>query len=114
VQAYRQATLLDPRFAEAYVNWGRLLHDMGSVSSAERVYRAGLRKCRRHALLSFNLGVVLESTSRPEDAISAYLDALELDAGLSDCHYNLARLYDQLGDAQAAIRHFSQYRRLSR
>jgi Tfp pilus assembly protein PilF len=38
--------------------------------------------------------------------------ALAEDPDLADCHYNLARLYESLGEPQHAIRHLGQYRRL--
>lgn len=112
VAAYQKATSLDPRHAEGWLNRGRLLHDMGSLSAAERVYRAGLKRCARYPLLFFNLGVLLEDMHQPQEAVRAYLDALAIEPDLADCHYNLARLYHDLGEEQAAFRHYSRYRKL--
>ena len=36
------------------------------------------------------------------------------DPRIADAHYNLARLYQQSGDAQAALRHFSRFKALTR
>jgi tetratricopeptide (TPR) repeat protein len=113
VAAYQRATALDPQFADAYLNWGHMLHEMGALSSAERVYRTALRKCRRHALLSFNLGVLLEDLGQPREAVRCYEEALAVDPALADCHFNLARLYDEQGDAQRAFRHYARYRKLT-
>jgi tetratricopeptide (TPR) repeat protein len=63
-------------------------------------------------LLLFNQGVLLEDLGNPSAALAAYQSALAEDPGLADCHYNLARLYESLGEAQHAIRHLGQYRRL--
>ncbi|MBV9316112.1 MAG: tetratricopeptide repeat protein [Gammaproteobacteria bacterium] len=64
-------------------------------------------------LLLYNQGVLLEDLGHPAAALEAYLNALAEDPALADCHYNLARLYESLGQAQKAIRHLGQYRRLT-
>ena len=45
-------------------------------------------------------------------ALEAYQAAVGEDPALADGHYNLARLYESLGQPQHAIRHLGQYRRL--
>ena len=52
--------------------------------------------------------------AREREALAAYERALALDSTLADAHYNAGMLLEALGDAQAAIRHFSAYRRLHR
>ncbi len=67
------------------------------------------------ALLHFNRAIALEDLpDRDRDAQQAYQRSLELDPTLADAHYNLARLHEKLGHQQAALRHFSAYRRLQR
>ena len=63
-------------------------------------------------LLLFNQGVLLEDLGDAAGALAAYRSALENDPDLADCHYNLARLYESLGQEQQAIRHLGRYRRL--
>ena len=60
----------------------------------------------------FNFGVLLEDLGRTGPALEAYQTAIGEDPELADCHYNLARLYESLGQPQHAIRHLGQYRRL--
>ena len=50
---------------------------------------------------------------RKPEAIEAYEAALRGDPHLADCHYNLALLYEELEQPREAIRHMSQYRRLT-
>jgi tetratricopeptide (TPR) repeat protein len=50
---------------------------------------------------------------RKAEAVEAYEQALRGDSTLADCHYNLALLYDALRKPKNAIRHMSQYRRLT-
>jgi tetratricopeptide (TPR) repeat protein len=111
--AYARAVESDPTDVAAWTNWGRLLHERGELQEAERVYRRATEHCERDALLLFNFGVLLEDLHRTEEALDAYHGAIEADPTLADCHYNLARLYETMGQAQHAIRHLGQYRRLT-
>ncbi len=110
--AYRQAVASEPHNAAAWTNWGRLLHERGRTAEAEEVYRRGLKRIGSDPLLLFNQGVLLEDLGRSAAALAAYQTALAEDPDLADCHYNLARLYEALGQPQYAIRHLGRYRRL--
>ena len=113
IAAYRKATELDRGFAEAWLNWGRLLQSMGLFSRAEGVYGSGLRRVREHAPLHFNLAVLLEDMGHDDDALESYREAIRIDPSLADAHFNLAHLYYERGEDQAAFRHLGQYRRLT-
>jgi tetratricopeptide (TPR) repeat protein len=113
LDAYQHALAREPHHAGAWVNRGRLLHALGRIDEAERVYRRGLESCGTDALLWFNLGVLLEDSGRARAALEAYQSAVGADPAFADGHYNLARLYEQLGKTQHAIRHLGQYRRLT-
>lgn len=110
--AWRHAVDEDAGNAAAWTNLGRLLHEQGLTAQAAEVYRRALKQVGPDALLLFNQGVLLEDLGNPSAALTAYRNALAEDPDLADCHYNLARLYESLGEAQHAIRHLGQYRRL--
>jgi tetratricopeptide (TPR) repeat protein len=110
--AYEKAVELDPDNVAAWINWGRVLHERGTLKEAEAVYRRAVEHGGNDPLLMFNLGVLLEDLGRADAAVEAYQSALAEDPTLADCHYNLARLYESLGKPQHAIRHLGQYRRL--
>jgi tetratricopeptide (TPR) repeat protein len=110
--AWRHAVDEDAGNAAAWTNWGRLLHEQGRNEQAAEVYRRALAKVGPDPLLLFNQGVLLEDLGNPAAALAAYQGALAEDPDLADCHYNLARLYELLGQQQRAIRHLGQYRRL--
>lgn len=127
IAAYRRALLGRPNLADAHNNLGRLLHDRGELGLAESHYRLALtssttgvaRTGRALALYWFNLGVVVEDRGRIDDAIEAYQQALALDPQHGDAHFNLARLYEQIGRGsrdelmlRRAVRHLADYRRL--
>lgn len=110
--AYAHAVRIDPHHIASWINWGRLLHEGGQIREADDVYRRALDQCGPDALLMFNRGVLLEDLGKTGAALEAYQAAIEEDPTLADCHYNLARLYEALGQPQHAIRHLGQYRRL--
>jgi Flp pilus assembly protein TadD len=112
VAAYQRALEIDPSFAGAYLNLGRLLHEAGRLTEAEAVYCHGVAHCPADALLRYNLGVLLEDQGRRKAALEAYRAALALQGDLADCHYNIALLYEASGMKSAALRHLNAYRRL--
>ena len=110
--AWRRAVEEDPLDIGAWANWGRLLHELGETQRAAEVYRRALAKAGADALLLFNQGVLLEDLGDSAAALSAYQGSVEADPDFADSHYNLARLYEALGQPQHAIRHLGRYRRL--
>jgi tetratricopeptide (TPR) repeat protein len=116
-QAYRRAIAHDPSQAEPYLNLGALLCEAGRCGEAVALYGAALASIEsigHEPLVHFNHAIALEDQARPAEALAAYERAIELDAGLADAHYNAGMLLETLGDAKAALRHFSAYRRLKR
>jgi tetratricopeptide (TPR) repeat protein len=112
-QAYRRALAHDPAHAGAHLNLGRLLHAGGEPHAAEFHYRQALASPEHRALAAFNLGVALEDQDLPDEALLAYARAIEADRSLADAHYNASRLLERLGRKTEALRHLSEYRRLS-
>jgi tetratricopeptide (TPR) repeat protein len=112
--AYRKVLATEPRHVAAHINLGRLRHVAKSLDEAERLYREALEIEPNHPTARFNLGVVLEDRGATTDAIEQYREAVRLDPRIADVHFNLARLYQQTGDQQAALRHFSRFRALTR
>jgi tetratricopeptide (TPR) repeat protein len=112
--AYRRAIAADPAHVAAHINLGRLRHAGKALEEAERLYRRALELEPNHSTARFNLGVVLEDRGATTEAIEAYREAARLDPRVADVHFNLARLYQQTGDQQAALRHFSRFRALTR
>jgi len=112
--AYARALALDPDFAEAHVNLGRLFQLAGRTAEAAEHYRCSLQADRTDPTAAFNLGTALEELGQLAEAIQAYRRALRADQRFADAHFNLARLYEQAGRRAAAIRHLREYRKLSK
>jgi tetratricopeptide (TPR) repeat protein len=106
--AYLEALRVCSDHLEARINLGRLLHLGGELREAERIYRKAKRS---HALLSFNLAILLEDLEREEEAIVSYREALALDPMMHDAHFNLARLHEKANRPRDALRHLLAYRR---
>lgn len=113
LEAYAEAVAADPHHADAHVNLGRLLHQLGRLREAEAHYVAALVARPTNATACFNLAVVLEDLGRVDDAIARYQETLELDPAVTDAYFNLARLYEKKGEKLAAIRNLKDYARLS-
>jgi len=111
--AYTQALSLDPCFWDAHVNLGRLLQLGGRCLEAIEHYRVAIRGGSDDPTAAFNLGTALEEQREWGPALAAYRHAIRLDPGFADAHFNLARLYEQLGRRAAALRHLRTYRLLS-
>ncbi len=113
-EAYLRAVSLDPQYADAHVNLGRLFHERGDAAAAEEHYRKALAARPDDATASFDLGVALEDLGRDIEAIEAYENAVALDPDHADAYFNLAGACERVGRPAAAIRHLKTYRTLLR
>ena len=114
MRAYGNAIAADPANVDARINLGLLLHHAKRLPEAGRVYSDALQACGPDPVLLFNLGVLLEDLHSHEAAERAYRAAVWADPHMADGHYNLALLYERLGRGREALRHMSEYRRLTR
>lgn len=112
-QAYRAVLARAPGHAAAAINLSALLCGSGRAAEAAALCRDLLQARKAQApLLHFNLAIALEDLGQPEAALEQYALCLRLDPTQADAHYNAARLHEQLGRRQEALRHYSAYRRL--
>ena len=111
--AYRQALIVAPDLAEAYLNLGALWSEAGRFAELAELSEQAVAHCPDSGLIHFNQGVALDHLERLPEAMASYEKSLALDPTLADAHYNLGRLREQLGDKRGALRHFSAYRRLT-
>jgi tetratricopeptide (TPR) repeat protein len=107
-EAYAKALELNPENADAHVNLGRLRQLKGDLKRAKRHYERALDLMPTHQLALYNLGTVFDELSELERAAEYYLQA----PAVPDAHYNLARIFEILGDELAARRHLRSYRQL--
>ncbi len=60
-------------------------------------------------VLNYTLGVNYKKLGMNRSAIKAFQTALELDPDHADSHFELARVYDALGERELAMAQFRQY-----
>lgn len=104
----------NPDDVGAYVSLGRVLHGIGDLEAAERVYRKARETCPPDADLLFSLAVLLEERRRTAEALETYQKALYVNPRLAEAHLRLAQLYERLGYPEHAVHHRGCYRRLTR
>ena len=112
VAAYRKALDLDSNMPDVWLNLGRLLHEQGHVAEAETCYRRAVALLPEEPVALFDLGVALQDQERLAEAAAAYERTLALDDTFADAHFNLAAVYEALGERQAAFRHLKTYKSL--
>ncbi|HEV8377094.1 MAG TPA: tetratricopeptide repeat protein [Candidatus Polarisedimenticolia bacterium] len=74
----------------------------GDVAAAERDLQEGLAASPHDAELLFNLGVLYEQTSRPNEAAAAYQKSVASDPSHPDAWNNLGTLFARQGNLRAA------------
>ena len=74
--ALRQALEIKPDFAEAHINLGNTLKDLGRLDEAETNFRRALQIKPDFAMAHSNLGFVLSEKGKLDEAIASYRRAL--------------------------------------
>jgi len=110
--AYRRMITVAPARADAYLNLGAMLCDVGRCGEAVELYERAIERCPEEPLVHFNAAIALEDQQRYAESVASYERCLELSPEMADAHYNLANLFELLGDGRKALRHLSVYRRL--
>ena len=78
IEVFRLALQADGRSERAYAGMGRICSETDSVREAQAFLERGLALHSESASLHFNLGLVLQSLSQPNDAVKHFQKAMEL------------------------------------
>jgi len=97
---YRAALQVDPRFFEAWVNFGNLLQDQGLYEQALDRFRRALSLRPERGDLNMNIGLALRAMKRLDEAIESF----RLAAGRGDARalHNLGVALYEAGRAEQA------------
>jgi protein O-mannosyl-transferase len=80
----------------------------GMYADAETLYRTTIAR-NDHCLLAHNnLGILLGSMGRKDEALAQYQKALELSPNRADSHYNLGILLEDMGRTDEALAHYQK------
>jgi protein O-GlcNAc transferase len=99
---YRNAIDLKPKFTDALGNYGRWLMTQGRWADAESRLAEALTLTPMQAGTWNNLGVVSQELRRTE-AEACFRNAIAINPGLADAHYNLGCLLSAQGRPDEAI-----------
>ncbi|MGA9524285.1 MAG: tetratricopeptide repeat protein [Myxococcaceae bacterium] len=118
MEAFRQATALQPDFAEANNNYGALLNEAQDYQTAVRVLEAAVAAAPEFAAARLNLGNAYRGKGDFKKAIAEYQQVLRLRPDWVETYYNLAILHldSELPDLETiprlkqAISLFESYR----
>src|SRR5438270_9172832 len=88
-----------------YLSEAMALERQGDYDAALTSYRLALRDRPNDTKILQNMAIAFTRTNRPEEAIRAYKQALELAPQLSGAHYGLAFLLLKRGDREGAAEH---------
>ena len=90
-----------PRIAQAYNQQGEAQYEAGDWASAQNNFQQALSLKPDYPQAQFNLGVMYEEFQQTDRARAEYLKAVQ--AGYLPAYNNLARLYLQQGETEAAL-----------
>jgi len=80
----------------------------GDLAAAQRWYELAARLDRGDAVISFNLGNVLDAAGRPREAEMAYRQAIGRSPDLADAWFNLGVLQEKHGRSEEALTSYQQ------
>jgi type IV pilus biogenesis/stability protein PilW len=108
VKHFQEALDIDKNFSEAATNLGNAYAQMGEFDKAIRSYRTAVSnpQYKNAAMALNNMGMVYYRLSRPDDALSAFKEALRRYSDFPAPYYGLALCYNakgQYGDAALAL-----------
>jgi tetratricopeptide (TPR) repeat protein len=109
MQQFQQALLAEPRNADAYYNLAASYHRVGSaqndrqsLTQAENLYNQCLDQDENHTDCHRGLAVLLIETERSDRAFALLQNWAARNPRSADARVELARLYEEFGDAETA------------
>ena len=112
IKKFQQAITTNPNDADGYYNLAATYHQMGKRNSdasllaqAENLYNQTLQYDPNHSDSYRGLSVLLVETNRPDSAFTLLEGWTSRQPHVADAKVELARLYEEFGDKEAAKRH---------
>ena len=104
IESYRKAIDVKPDFAEAYLNLGIVLKEVGELDEAILCYRKAIEFNGDVAAAYFHLGIFRMEEGKVDLAIVSYHKAIEVKPDFADAHLNLGIVLKQAGEPKEAIK----------
>jgi tetratricopeptide (TPR) repeat protein len=106
--AYARVLELDPEAMKAYLGLANLQYAQGNYAAALETIASGIAIDDQFAGLYVAKGSNLDMLDRSEEALQAWLRAVELDPRMWQAHGNIASLLVAEGKIEQGISHFEQ------
>lgn len=103
---FQRVLAIDPTYVPAHVNLSAIHYTQGRFDAAAAQARGALRIDPRSVDGLVNLALAQKAGGQPGDARASLQRALELNPRHPAAHYNLARHYEETGEAVRAVEHF--------
>lgn len=113
LEAYDEAVMLNPNYAEAYNNRGIVKYELGQYEAAVSNYTMAIKLRSNFVDALNNRGNAYAALGRFEDAAQDLQAAVKLNDKNAACHNNLGSVYYSLKNFDAAIQEYSTAIRLN-
>jgi tetratricopeptide (TPR) repeat protein len=101
--SYQKAAELQPKLADAWVNWTATLLDAGDAQGALPVIDRGLAQNAKHPGLLYNRALALSALRQRNEAVPAFKAALEADPSNLEIKYGYAEALAAAGSKDQAL-----------
>ncbi|MSQ70839.1 MAG: tetratricopeptide repeat protein [Betaproteobacteria bacterium] len=108
----RRAIAADARFTDAYVNLTNVLHEQRRYDEAIGLCEAALKFASGNQYLLNNLATNLHGAGEHAKAIAVLERVIAAHPGYSQGSYNIAKMYEAMGNTDQAVRYYLQAARL--
>ncbi len=108
MEMYQQSLRINPNNADAHINIGNAVLQLGQVAKAREEYQKAAQLRPGFAEAHHNLGVVLSRLGRWREAREQWEQAVQIDPNYADAHVNLGIALAQAGDMEGAVGHLTR------
>ena len=103
LQAYKQATAINPRHPEAHIYVGDAFMNLGKYEEAFAAYKEAVRVAPSNAEAHYSLGAAYNYLDIHSAAIRPLVQATLLDPNYAEAHYGAGYAYLKQGDFKQAL-----------
>lgn len=104
LSAYRQATELNPNYAEAYNSIGAVYIQLARYREAVEALQKAIKIRPEMAGAQFQLGIAYSRLQEYDKAIEAYKQAIIIEPNHNKAYYNLGEVYARSGNKEEALK----------
>ena len=113
IAAFRHAIACDPEHFEALLSWGAASRSQSDLEAACTLFSRAKALRPEDPIPSFELARTHQLIGDVASAVDGFRAAIEIEPLYRDAYLYLARLYEQTGETQLALRMWSDWRKLS-